>query len=218
MQYADHYSGSWHIAEEKLGKAFSKLLERKKIDYRVLIDLHDMTPPNKDWKDGMRERGEYWIKEVGVWAEHYVDKNDDVVFTWYPHFLISLRQYDRALKKAVKKYLIERQQNIPPIHTGREITLNERDIAREYMEWYKKWSEKRLKLLPARLELSGTPKKYDIGKNHIIIEFVPKVDYLTDNMRNGNVKQITIEDGYNFIKSMIDYFLKNPYESQQTIE
>lgn len=189
------------------------MLQGKGIDYRVLIDLHDMTPPNQGWRDTIRQEGEEDISR-GWWARNYVDEHNEVIFTGYPHFQISVYEYDKPLQESIRKYLLERQSNIPPLQLRRQ---DIRTYSTRYIEWYRGWSHKGLQLLPAGIRISDLPRAFNIGKNHVVVEFVPKVDYLTDNMKNGNVHKITTENGYNFIESMIDYFLKNPYESLQTI-
>lgn len=210
IEFHDKYQDYFHTQDPRNRTRLSEILLKKGIDYRVIIDLHDMTPAYKGLKDDIKRGSEREFLNRGEWAPMYIDRNYDVVYSGMPHILLMLSKNNTKTINASKKFLMGRQEDLP----NDRCFIDKRNPALDYLEWYKGWKNRGLKIKPAGIFLSELPEEELIGKNVIFVEFVSKVDYLrtlkNGNQKNGNVERITIKEGCEFVNSIIDYFIKNP--------
>lgn len=211
LQYADCYENSLHEADKRSVMDFNKMIEKKELKYTILIDLHDIKPTNRSYREAIKATAEGFTL-YGLWAPVYLDNQNDVVCTWNPHFTLIVPKYNKPLLRSVIKYLRLRQGDVPPYMIDGGDPMDE---SLDYMKWYRDWQKKELRVIPAGIKLCDLPSDYDIGRNHLVVEFLPKIDFLTDKAKNGNVHKITTEDGFSFVRNLIDFFVENHLEMSE---
>lgn len=205
MRYADCYENSLHEADKRSVVAFKKLIQDKEIEYRILIDLHDNTPPSKVWREAIRAVARGYLRNI-PWAPVYVDNEGEVVFTWRPHFISIVPKYNKSLLGDVTRYLLLRHGDIPPCMIS---GTDEMQKSLDYMRWYRNCEKSGLNVIPAGIAMSDLSSDYEIGENHLVVECLPKIDLLTTEEKNGNVYKITPEDGFSFVENLVNHFLEN---------